>query len=133
MDGSAQRLAKTGLLRAGIDMSQKPADTCYTIYRGMTFSKRFVIKDSNGDPENLTGQTFFFVAKDELPSGSNIISLSIGSGITITALDGEVNILIDETDTDAITQDVLYFTFYRIKSGKYQPLIIGTIEIEDVA
>lgn len=114
-------------------MSLNPARTCWKIFKGKTFKKRLVLKDSTGTVINLTGRTFFLEAKEKLTDTAKVIDLSIGSGITVTALSGLIEIEIDETVTDTYTQDILYFTFYQIDSGDEQPLILGTFEIEVVA
>lgn len=78
---------------------------------GDTFQYTVLYKDSTGAAVNLTGYTVTF----SVTSGGTTTDYTSGSGLTITAGSGQIDILIPDSDTE----DWLSNTTYRlvIESG----------------
>lgn len=110
-----------------------PARYNMTIYRGLTFTKTFILKDSAGDALDLTGYVFNLTAKTNMSDETNVIELTNGSGITVTTGTGTVVLSIDETVTPTYTDDRLFYTFSYTLDNNDLPLMIGILSVEDVA
>lgn len=83
-------------------MSTLPATYDVCLKRGDTWRNTFIVKDDNGVVIDLTGYTFFVqvrrVADDpETP----LLDLSIGNGLTVTAVDGQIDLVAQTESLDA--------------------------------
>lgn len=70
---------------------------------------QITLRDEDGSPHDLNGHTIGFVVR-LTRAGANLISKSIGSGITVTDEAGGVfRITLSDTDTDAFNDGVYYY------------------------
>ena len=66
------------------------------IYRGDTWLRSWIIKDSTGVPVDLTGAS----ARMHVRNTDDLtLSVSVGTGLTITADAGRVDLRVDAVDT----------------------------------
>lgn len=76
-----------------------------TIDKGATYRKTFFWKDSAGVPIDLTGYTARMQIRENYSSNTLIAELTTeNGGITITPLEGKIELFLSDTDTTALTQ-----------------------------
>ena len=97
----------------------------FEIEQGATLRRSFVWTDSDNNPINLTGTTSRLQVKDR-----NGVLLSDWSNyLTVTPLDGQVDLLVPATATTALTFDTAYYDL-KIDGGADDTtrLLEGVIE-----
>ena len=72
------------------------------IEQGSVFDETVIYYDVDGSIFNLTGYTAALQVRKYKDSSSTLISLTSGSGLTITGAAGQIDILINATDTAAL-------------------------------
>jgi hypothetical protein len=80
-----------------------------TIDQGSDWYLTVTYKNPNGTPINLTGYTAALQLRSLPESPSAVLSLSTGSGITITGATGVVDIHATATQTRAIDEGTYYY------------------------
>ena len=77
-----------------------------TIEKGATFGKIFLWKDSDKVPINLTDYTARMQIKKSNASLTNLVELTTeNGGITITPIEGKIELYISDTDTSALVEN----------------------------
>lgn len=66
--------------------------------QGTTFRRTLTVKD-NGSPVNLTGYSATMIVKATSKSPDTLVSLDVGSGVTMGGSAGTITLVIDETVT----------------------------------
>lgn len=101
-----------------------------TIEKGGTFNKTIYLKDSNEVAVNLVGYTARMQIRRTINSSNYIIELTTGNGgITITGLDGRIDLFISDTDTSAITEDKGSYDLELLDGTGVTKLLRGTVSI----
>jgi hypothetical protein len=99
------------------------------IDQGADWYVTFVYEDSTGTPINITGFTAAMQLRS-LPSDSaTALSLTTGSGITITGATGTIAIHATAAQTGAIQAGVYYYDLEITGSGIVTRLIQGQITV----
>ncbi|MEN6621505.1 MAG: hypothetical protein ABFD50_08160 [Smithella sp.] len=99
------------------------------IEQGADWVQSLTLKDSNGDPINLTGATAKMQFRPTV-NGDLVIDLSNGSGITLGGALGTIDMEIDNTVTDDLTAVSLVFDFFITWStGKTDRLFYGQVDV----
>lgn len=102
--------------------------TPWKIYKGYAFSRVLTYKNKEtGLPIDITGVTVDFKAKPSVNYGSDLISLTIGSGITVDAVNGKITIRLTKIQTAAIVEDALIW----VLALNDEPVMYGTFEISN--
>jgi hypothetical protein len=100
--------------------------------KGTSFRRTLTYKDSNDLAINLTNYTINFVIKDYDINKKTILSLTNGNGITLTGASGLIEILINNTQTDAFLKSKYFYTLKIIDpNGLISELIRGTFYVID--
>lgn len=100
----------------------------FTLDQGADNSLSFQWKDGNGAAMNLTGYTARCMLKrnyDEAP----VISLALGSGISIAALTGTITLSFSSFQTDTLSGNYLYDLELVSASGSVTRLVQGMVTI----
>lgn len=110
-------------------------DFCW--YRGDTFAFTVIWQDDAGNPIDLTGHTVRFQVRSKPGVGVAFVDLSVGTGITLVELDGEIIVNVDSTNTGT-NCDTLRKAAYDLEvtspGGTVTTLIYGDIDfITDVS
>lgn len=101
----------------------------FTIYKGTTFTRVFTYRDAAGALVNLTGYTASFIAKPSANYGTNTISLTSGSGITLGGAAGTITVVIDAATTTALNDDALIYSLKLTTGGVVTALLKGAITV----
>lgn len=81
----------------------------FTIEQGTTFRRTLTLKDSAGDPINLTGYTARMQIRAEVESTTVLLSLTTSNGgISLGGAAGTIEWFISDTNTSAITSEGVY-------------------------
>jgi hypothetical protein len=113
-------------------MPGNPGTYNFKIYRGQTFTRVVTYRDSAGALVNLTGYSVTFVARPSVNYGSDTISLSSGSGITLGGAAGTITITLSATATAALPVDDLVYSLKLTAAGNVDIILTGTITVEAV-
>lgn len=98
---------------------------------GCVFRFSTILKNPDGTVMDLTGYGAQFVVRQKLSDATDALSLSSGSGITITALSGKIDIEINKTQTEALEGDYFY-TLSAVEPGtQVVHLFSGKISFEE--
>jgi hypothetical protein len=104
-----------------------------TIEKEATFKKTFRWKQSDGTAYDLTDFTALLHIRLTADSETPEFTLSDGSGITITAVEGKIEIELTDVQTAAITWETAVYDLLLTNtvSGDKTRLIEGTITTSD--
>jgi hypothetical protein len=86
------------------------------IEQGADFARTFTWKDENGDEINLTGYSARMKIS-QVPGGTEIVSLTNGSGITLGGAAGTVAVSIAAAATAAYTFDQALYDLEVVSGG----------------
>ena len=103
------------------------------IDKGATFKKTYVYQDSSRNPIDLTGYTAKMQIRPYVGSSTVIVELSTANGrITITPLEGEIELNLSKTDTESIVENSGVYDLDLIDSSS-EPikLVRGTVTFVD--
>lgn len=102
----------------------------FTIYKGITFARSFVWKDSASVAVPITGWTAYLDARR---SPSKAVAFSLTCTIP-TGTDGKTVVAYTAAQTDALTAgDYKYDLVFLNDSGeRVGPLVAGTITVEEL-
>jgi hypothetical protein len=101
-----------------------------TIEAGATFTKVFRWRNAEGDPIDLTGYTARMQIRETYASPTPLVSLTTGSGITLEAADGVVNVEITADQTAALAaRRGVYDLELEDASGFVTRLVEGKVTI----
>jgi hypothetical protein len=101
-----------------------------TIDKGSTFQMTLIWKDSSDTVIDLTGYSARMMIKQTHNDAAPIISLTSGSGITITALSGRLDFLISATATKNIAQfEAVYDVEVESSGGIVTRLVEGKVNL----
>jgi hypothetical protein len=100
-----------------------------TIDQGADWYITFVYQDSNGSPINITGYTAALQLRSEPSDMNTVLSLSTGSGITITGATGTIAVHATATQTGAISAGVYFYDLEITESVVVTRLIQGQITV----
>jgi hypothetical protein len=103
----------------------------FVIEQGATLDKTFVWKDSTGTIINLTGYTARMQIRQTVSSSTILLDLSTLNGrIVITALSGQIRLLVSAADTGAITWQRGKYDLELVSStGVVTRLLYGEVEV----
>jgi hypothetical protein len=103
----------------------------FVIEQGATLNKTFVWKDSTGTPINLSGYTAKMQVRQTVGSSTILLDLSTLNGrIIITAISGQIQLLVSATDTAAITWQRGKYDLELVSStGIVTRLLYGEVEV----
>lgn len=86
-----------------------PRNYALDIWAGNTFVRRFVFKDENGDPTDLTGAKVIFKANNGSSTALRLATDEPGSGFEITdAAAGQIDLLLTYAQTRALPNPLRY-------------------------
>lgn len=99
-------------------------------HQGEDYVRTFTVMDDNGNAKDLTGYTSQVQWRTE-PQKPAAISLSVGSGITITEASGIIEVKVTQAQLAAIPA-VGYTWDLILKSsgGTYQALVVVELNLE---
>jgi hypothetical protein len=98
------------------------------LYKGDTF-KRVITVTAEGDPFDFSGYSITFVVKEKATDSASVVSLSIGSGITVAANVVTITIPAAETAKLAIKRYAYDLKFIS-SSGEVSTRMIGAFSVE---
>lgn len=103
----------------------------FVIEQGATLDKTFVWKDSTGTVINLSGYTARMQVRQTVGSSTILLDLTTLNGrIIITALTGQIRLLVAATDTAAITWQRGKYDLELVSStGVVTRLLYGEVEV----
>ena len=103
----------------------------FVIEQGATLSKTFVWKDSTGTIINLSGYTARMQIRQTVSASTILLDLSTLNGrIIITALTGQIRLLVAAADTGAITWQRGKYDLELVSStGVVTRLLYGEVEV----
>jgi hypothetical protein len=82
----------------------------FNIKKNATWDWYFIVKDDDTlEVVDITGYTATLQAREERGTGSAVIDLSVGSGITITGASGKVAIEMTPVQTAALTFESAWY------------------------
>lgn len=103
------------------------------IDKGEYYEKSFTWQDSTRQPYDLTGWTARMQCRKTFKSTGTILDLTTeNGGLEITALDGKITIIVDDTTTSAITESMGVYDLELIDTtSKPKKFIRGTIKFPE--
>ena len=101
-----------------------------TAHQGEDYVRTLTLSDDNGNAEDLTGYTCQVQWRTS-PNKPPAISLSVGSGITITAASGIVEIEVTQAQLSAIAAgNYTYDVILKSSGGTYKALVVVEVYLE---
>lgn len=97
------------------------------VEEGVDYNKRIQWKDKTGSVVNLSGYTATFKAKNTKADSDDIISLAVGSGITLNASLGLIDIAMTATETAALDFDRAVYELVMINGSSKYRLLEGNL------
>ncbi len=98
------------------------------IEKGATFERTITWKDDAGNPVDLTGYTARMQIRETVTADPPVVSLTVGSGITLGGAAGTIQIVIDATTTAGIAASQgVYDLELEDGSGKVTRLLAGSV------
>lgn len=89
-----------------------------SVEQGATYKKKLIWKDSSGALVNLTGFTARMQIRKEIADATILLELTTeNGGITLGGANGEIDLLISDTDTTAITWGSGVYDLEMIDTG----------------
>jgi hypothetical protein len=111
-----------------------------TIFRGLTFTKVFICKNSDSSLVDLTGKYARFTAKETVDAEDNVFDLTASPGLVMGGTAGTITVIVDWSATEAITADELHYClkisdepFPVDDDAEVDGLMIGVIPVDDRA
>jgi len=103
----------------------------FTLYPGSTFERTIIYKDVNGDPiTTIDGAQMQIKATATDAYGSALLVLTNSSGITVTASQGKLEVVITDEQTATLAAGVaVYDLFVSLSDGSKRCLISGDVTI----
>lgn len=101
----------------------------FTLDQGSDWYLNITYKDSTGAPINLTGYTAAMQIRETASSTTSVLTLSSGSGITITPLTGVLDLHATATQTAAIAAGKYQYDLELNNSGVITRIIQGVVTI----
>ena len=99
------------------------------IEQGADWLQSLTLKDTDGDPIDLTGATAKMQFRPSV-TGDAIISLTESSGITLGGALGTIDMAISNTVTSSLTAVSLVFDFFITwSSGRDDRLFYGQVDV----
>lgn len=105
-----------------------------TIEKGATYQKTLIWQDSTGTAIDLTGYTARMQIRENVKSDTTLVSLTSdpSGGITITELEGKIEIEIDADTTSAIIASYGVYDLEMIDAeDKVTRLVKGNVSFDD--
>lgn len=107
-----------------------PATTYdFTVEQGGDYTDDFTILDDDGQPINLTGDTFLFEVKDYPFSTTTKLQGTVLNGLlVVTALTGVVTLKLAPSDLALLQTKTSSYVLWRIRPSGYKERVLeGTI------
>lgn len=105
------------------------------IDKGATYRRTLYYKDSTKNPIDITNYTARMQIKSSARSSTNILELTTANGrITLTGVEGKIELFISDTDTAAVTflgNAVYDLELEDIGSGDVIKLVRGTVSFHE--
>ena len=99
-------------------------DIDFYVYQGESWSQSYEVTDDSDSPMDLSGYTAKLQVRDR-PGGVLLMSLTSGSGITITGLVGKIDMEATAAETNALQFSIGRYDIYIEKSGEITFLFKG--------
>jgi hypothetical protein len=101
----------------------------YNLYieKGATYNRVLTWNDKDGNPINLTGFSARLHIRKTKGSDTTILSLSIGSGITLGGSNGTISILVAASVTAAIEESAGVYDLELVNGSEVTRLLEGTV------
>jgi len=100
------------------------------VRRGDTVTRTFVLKDDAGDPIDLTGSVVRMNIRIDVLDG--VLALASGSGLTVSAADGEVTMTLTEAQTKQLKQGSKSDFELKHRSGGVQTtVLVGAFNVTE--
>ncbi len=115
-----------------ISSSVVAQNTDFELYKGDTFTRSITVTDGEGDPFDFTGASLSFIIK-ETKGGSNVLALSIGSGISISTNVITITVSAAQTASLAIKRYVYDLKFTSSGGAVTTWMLGGFNVVEDVS
>lgn len=115
-------------------MAQRPAPQSFPITAGENVQLEFTVTDNDGTAVDLTGGSGQFGAARKVGAALAISSAASPQTATISVVsaeDGTVNVLIDDSVTDSLQGDYLYEFKWTDSSGNEATVAWGWISVYD--
>jgi hypothetical protein len=96
---------------------------------GSTFQVIFAWKDAASEAIDMTGYSARMQLRMDLGQANPDLSLATGSGITITAADGEILVEIEPATTETMTGSYFYDLEVESPTGVVTRLCQGTVTV----
>lgn len=98
----------------------------FTCEQGATFTRTITVKDSAGDPVNLTGYTARMHVRKDVDATTTLVELTTSNGgLTINAANGEITLNISATVTANISKSGVYDLEIISATGEVTRVIEG--------
>ena len=102
--------------------------TNFRLYKGDTFTRSITVTDGAGDPFDFTGATLAFTIK-EVKGGSNVLALTISSGITVAS--NVITITATASQTNALSvKRYVYDLKFTSSGGAVSTWMLGGFSVE---
>lgn len=101
----------------------------FAIEQGTDWLQELEFCNPDGTPMNLTGYEFEFILAPCYESAAAIITLTVGSGITVTPLTGKVALSMTDTQTLAIPPDNYKYQLNYTLVGFTDRIIKGVLPV----
>lgn len=98
------------------------------MYQGATWDYQLVWK-SAGTPVNLTGYTARLQARATYASGTAVLSLTSGTGITLGGTAGTIDLAASATTTAAIPADQYVYDLELVNGSTVTRLVQGYLNV----
>ncbi len=106
-----------------------PATLDLTIYQGATFRKRLVWT-VNGTAVDLTGFTARMQIRSSIGDSTALIEMTTeNGGISITAVDGQIDLFISSDDTASLSFNSGVYDLELNDSGEVTRLVMGKVNL----
>lgn len=112
-------------------MSLTPGRSNFQIYQGATFRQRITLltSDSTSAPQDLTGYTAACTIRDEA-GGSTLLALTDTDGIVLGGVNGTIDLVITDEQTELLTWDVGFYDLMLTEPGGDTDLyLIGSFTV----
>lgn len=101
------------------------------VEQGATWRRVLTLKDASGAPVDLTGYTARMQVRETLDAPTPLLSLAVGSGISIDGPAGQITLVIaDEASTAWTWRYGLYDLELESSGGEVERLLKGEFEVD---
>jgi hypothetical protein len=97
----------------------------FNVDQGSTFNEAVIYKQADGTPVDLTGWAARMQVRRNIADAATLLSLTDGDGLTITAVDGRIDIEITATQTAAIMAGTCFYDLEIYSGAVVRRLIEG--------